>query len=133
MAERRGRGPLAAGLALGVLATALAVAADGVLRDSTTLSTAEQPVPSTYPDGTAYSARLLQVDTLLLRRHRPYELWITRSGNPGYGHRIQIDDIDPDGGKPRITAAEWRPEGVRVHFASGHQAFVPARWFLGGR
>ncbi|MGI5162972.1 hypothetical protein ACQEU3_01280 [Spirillospora sp. CA-253888] len=133
MAERRRRGPLTAGLALGVLATTLIVAVDGTVRDTTTISTAGQPAPSIYPDESTYSARLLEVDTLLLRRHRPYELWITRSGSPHYGHLVQIDGIDLGGGKPRITAAEWRPEGVRVHFASGHQAFVPARWFLGGR
>ncbi|WP_067488723.1 hypothetical protein [Actinomadura hibisca] len=132
MAERRVPRALAP-LVLGVLLTTLTVAVDGAVSDRTTISRSTQPTPDTYTDKATYSAALVEVHTLLLRRHRPYELWITHRESPDYGHRVQLDGIAPGGGKPRITAAEWRPEGVRVHFASGHQTFVPARWFLGGR
>ncbi|MFI6520819.1 hypothetical protein ACIBF1_35055 [Spirillospora sp. NPDC050679] len=130
MAERR---KLITGLALGVLGTTLIVAVDGNLNDDTTVSRVEQPESNLYPDDGTYSAILRKVNTPLLRRHRPYELWINRSGDPHYGHRVQIDGLDPAGDKPRITAADWRREGVRVSFTGGHEVFVPARWYLGGR
>ncbi|MGK5553839.1 hypothetical protein ACSNOI_19680 [Actinomadura kijaniata] len=122
---------LAAGLAVGALGAFTLVGVDGQLRDTAVVSTAYQPAP-TYPDRARYSASVVRVETWLLRRDRPYELWIARGPEPAYGHRVTIGELGY-GERPRIASADWRRDGVRVRFTTGHEVGVPADKFLGGR
>ncbi|MGW7344558.1 hypothetical protein [Streptomyces sp. NPDC054854] len=42
-------------------------------------------------------------------------------------------DIDPVLGAKGIESTTWTESGVRVRFPTGHEIFVPARFFLFGR
>ncbi|MFI9244002.1 hypothetical protein ACIGXF_15730 [Streptomyces sp. NPDC053086] len=52
--------------------------------------------------------------------------------DPGlsYGHRV---DVDADLGALGTESTTWTRPGVRVRFPTGHETFVPARFFLQGR
>ncbi|MEU7555082.1 hypothetical protein AB0B01_22530 [Streptomyces sp. NPDC044571] len=59
-----------------------------------------------------------------------YRLAIGRSPTPSYGHWVDVDTALGAGG---IESTTWSDSGVRVRFPTGHELFVPARSFLGGR
>ncbi|GAA3211336.1 hypothetical protein [Actinocorallia longicatena] len=86
----------------------------------------DQPATVRYADGAGHHVGLFRERTLF---SESYHLVI--SGDPGlsYGHRVDIGA----GGSLRVRAAEWTDAGVRVRFVSGHELFVPAALFIGGR
>jgi hypothetical protein len=47
------------------------------------------------------------------------------------GHRIGISATGA--GSFGVRATEWTAAGVRVRFTTGHEVFVPATLFIGGR
>ncbi|MEV0416404.1 hypothetical protein AB0I68_38115 [Streptomyces sp. NPDC050448] len=55
---------------------------------------------------------------------------IGRYPGPSYGHWL---DVDTALGAEGIESTTWTESGVRVRFPAGHEVFVPARYFLGGR
>ncbi|GAA2633443.1 hypothetical protein SMC26_33555 [Actinomadura fulvescens] len=126
-----GRGGVAAGLSIGVIGTAMVAWADGGLRDTKVISQVRQPASVRYPDESIHYAGVVRVRSMILRRHRPYEVVIGRYPSLSYGHGVAFEATGEDA--PRISGAEWRPDGVRIKLDSGHELFVPARKFLGGR
>jgi hypothetical protein len=114
------------------LATILILGAlvDGELRHTTVLGRSTQPATVRYPDQLRYDLAVVKVQTFLIRRDRPYELWTGRGPQPSYGH---VHSFQATKGSPVIADVHWRPEGVRVRFTSGQELFVPAKSFMGGR
>ncbi|MFG2006932.1 hypothetical protein ACGFNU_48085 [Spirillospora sp. NPDC048911] len=119
------------GLIIGILGTVAVVWADGELRDTKVISRVQQPVSVRYPDGSIHHAGVVRVRSRVFGRHRPYEVVIGRDPGLSYGHSVTFEATGEDA--PRITGAEWRQDGVRITLDSGHDLFVPARKFLGGR
>jgi hypothetical protein len=60
-----------------------------------------------------------------------YHLVIGSDPSLSYGHRVDINATG-DGGFG-VRAAEWTAAGVRIRFTTGHELFVPATMFIGGR
>ncbi|GLW66972.1 hypothetical protein Arub01_52150 [Actinomadura rubrobrunea] len=44
---------------------------------------------------------------------------------------VRLDSVRVD--RPVLAEAEWRPNGVRARFTSGHEVFVPSKFFHSGR
>ncbi|MFF8280979.1 hypothetical protein ACF05T_33805 [Streptomyces lateritius] len=59
-----------------------------------------------------------------------YKMVIGRDAGLSYGHWV---DIDTAVGAKGIESTTWTESGVRVRFPTGHEVFVPARFFLYGR
>ena len=75
---------------------------------------------------------------LFFSAKRRYRLYAGReSGDPSYGHWLDISfypDVDEDvEAHIRRSRARWSADGVRFFSASGHEVFVPASMFTGGR
>jgi hypothetical protein len=48
-----------------------------------------------------------------------------------YGHRVDINTTAAESFGVRAT--EWTAAGLRIRFTTGHELFVPAAEFTGGR
>ncbi|MFD9030895.1 hypothetical protein ACFVZW_07040 [Streptomyces sp. NPDC059567] len=59
-----------------------------------------------------------------------YRMVISRSPGEAYGHWLDVDAALATKG---IESTTWTESGVRVRFLTGHEVFVPARFFLFGR
>lgn len=127
----RGLGGVAAGLIIGVIGTAVVAWADGELRDTTVISQVRQPASVRYPDESIHHAGVVRARSWILHRHRPYEVVIGRDPSLSYGHSVTFEATGESA--PRISGAEWQQDGVRIKLDSGHELFVPAQKFLGGR
>ncbi|GAA4516383.1 MULTISPECIES: hypothetical protein [Nonomuraea] len=90
----------------------------------------EQPSTVTYEDDSAHHLGLIRRDTLF--GDATHLLVVGRDPGFGYGHWVNVHTSVIDAGK-EIAETAWTPEGVRVRFMSGHELFVPARYFLHGR
>ncbi|HEY7486581.1 MAG TPA: hypothetical protein VH912_19105 [Streptosporangiaceae bacterium] len=123
-----GCGLLIAPLA-GIVASLSVVAIDAVAEDRQVISQVQQPASVRYPDGVRHVAGVRSVRSWLFRRHEPYELVVGSSLS--YGHVLRLDIAG--GPAPVIAGATWDANGVRVRLRSGHEVFVPARYFLNGR
>ncbi|KAB2341127.1 hypothetical protein [Actinomadura rudentiformis] len=127
----RGLVGVATGLIIGMAGTAVVAWTDGELRDTKVISRIRQPASVRYPDGSIHHAGVVRVRSWILNRHRPYEVVIGRDPGLSYGHSVTFEATGES--PPRISGAEWRPDGVRIRLDSGHEVFVPAQKFLGGR
>ncbi|MFI0452976.1 hypothetical protein [Actinomadura sp. 6N118] len=114
-----------------MIGTAMVAWADGELRDTKVISQVRQPASVRYSDGSIHHAGVVRVRSWIFRRHRPYEVVIGRDPGLSYGHSVTFAATGE--GAPRISAAEWKQDGVRIKLDSGHELFVPAQKFLGGR
>ncbi|MEJ8638612.1 MULTISPECIES: hypothetical protein [Streptomyces] len=86
------------------------------------------PSSVTYEDDSAHHLGLVHEHTLSGRHS--YQLVIGRDPGLSYGHRVGVDtDLGADG----IESTTWTTSGVRVRFPTGHEVFVPAKFFLYGR
>ncbi|MEV6785938.1 hypothetical protein [Streptomyces sp. NPDC051098] len=86
------------------------------------------PSSVTYADDSSHHLGLVHEHTLSGRHS--YSLVIGRDPGLSYGHRVGVDtDLGADG----IESTTWTSAGVRVRFPTGHEVFVPARFFLYGR
>lgn len=96
---------------------------------STLVHREDQPPTVRYQDGRGHHLGLYRDRTLL--HGESYHLVIGSDPSLSYGHRV---DIDPTvGGSFGVRASEWTADGVRVRFTTGHELFVPAAMFIGGR
>ena len=127
-ARRPGRlVPLLIGLIVGVVVCAGATIA---LRRPAqqTLYTSEQPGTVAYDDGSSHVIALI-------RDHSPLEdsfrLYAGRDPSLHYGHFIDVDL--PGIADEPVQSTQWTREGVRIRFGTGHELFVPAASFTGGR
>lgn len=69
--------------------------------------------------------------------HR-WRLYLGRDAEqPSYGHSISLPELPDlygeDGSKWQDSRVSWTPAGVRLTFPTGHELFVPARAYEGGR
>ncbi|MGW6335533.1 hypothetical protein [Nocardia rhamnosiphila] len=120
---------VAAALALFVLLL-IAVYVDTLLVHTEVLRTETRPATVEY-DGATYYAGLLRQESLLLHRRLPDVIVVGRDPGMGYGHPVYFEILgDRD---PEFASARWSPEGVSIRFGSGHEIFVPADAFIGGR
>ncbi|GAB2474147.1 hypothetical protein [Streptosporangium sandarakinum] len=85
----------------------------------------EQPATVTYSDDSKHLLGLVRRRTLLGETHL---IVVGRDPSLSYGHLV---DIETSADTVRTT--EWTTAGVRVVFDTGHELFVPARYFIGGR
>lgn len=83
-----------------------------------------QPPTVAYGDGSAHLLALVRSGSLLGESH---EIVVGRDPGLSYGHRVGVEVSAP------VRAAEWTEAGVRVSFGTGHELFVPADQFVGGR
>ncbi|MEU4434453.1 hypothetical protein AB0H60_17675 [Nocardia rhamnosiphila] len=95
-----------------------------VLRTETRSATVEY-------DGAAYYAGLLRRESLLLHRRLPDAIVVGRDPGMGYGHPVYFEILGNR--DPELASARWSPEGVAIRLDSGHEIFVPADAFTGGR
>lgn len=96
----------------------------------------DQPASVTYPDGREHHLAVLRRGTSLgavipLDFLQPQYVLYTGS-DPGYsyGHFV---DVTVTGGSFDGATTEWMADGVRLTLTSGHEVFVPADAFTGGR
>ena len=116
-----------------LLALLAAVVLNGQLHRTRTLGdVARQPTSVRYEDDSVHYAGVIETRSWVLGRHRTYELRIGRDPGLSYGYFVRLGFGGPEQ-RPVIKTASWDREGVRVTFASGHEVFVPARHYLGGR
>ncbi|MQY09822.1 hypothetical protein [Actinomadura macrotermitis] len=121
---------LVIGLVTATLLTTLALWADAQTTDRKLIGKAVQPATIAYPDESVHYAGVFEARTGVFGRHRPYELVVGHDPGLTYGHLVELEVLDS---RPVLAGADWRPEGVRLRFASGHEVFVPARAFMYGR
>ncbi|MEU9303918.1 hypothetical protein [Streptomyces sp. NPDC048269] len=86
------------------------------------------PSAVVYEDQWPHSLGLVHEHTLSGRHS--YRMVIGRDSSVSYGHWVEID---PYLGAKGIESTTWTESGVRVRFPTGHEVFVPARFFQYGR
>ncbi|MGW0181342.1 hypothetical protein [Nocardia sp. NPDC003345] len=113
-----------------LVTAAAAVFADTQLVRTEVVASEVQPSGVDY-DGATYHAGLVRQQSWLLHRRLPDIVLVGRDPGLGYGHPVSFEILgNPD---PRLESVDWRPEGVAVRFDSGHEIFLPAAAFTGGR
>lgn len=113
-------------------ALALLVLVDGSFNRSDVVGEVKrQPASVRYYDGSAHYVALIHRRSEVLSRDQGYELYLGRDPRLRYGHFVEVGFMDSEG--PVVDSVTWLDEGVRVRFSSGHEFFVPARYFTGGR
>ena len=96
---------------------------------STLVHRENQPPTVRYQDGRAHHLGLYRERTLL--SGASYRLVIGSDPSLSYGHRVDISATGA--GSFDVRETEWTAAGVRVRFTTGHEMFVPAAMFIGGR
>ncbi|GGL18111.1 hypothetical protein Sme01_55500 [Sphaerisporangium melleum] len=124
---RRGRSARLRSLGLVVLGIALGVALTVAARWPRTevVYRGDQPATVAYDDGSPHVLALVRRSSLAGESH---QIVVGRDPGLSYGHRVDIETSARS-----VTAAEWTTAGVRVSFDTGHELFIPARYFTGGR
>ncbi|MFD9407106.1 hypothetical protein ACFWBN_08815 [Streptomyces sp. NPDC059989] len=89
---------------------------------------------SSAPSSVAYADESPHFLTLVhehnLSGRHSYKMVIGRYSGVSYGHWV---DIDTTLGAKGIESTAWTEAGVTVRFPTGHEVFVPARFFMFGR
>lgn len=133
--RRRGAGILAA--AVGFLAGLLVA---GALFASL-LAPQRQVVARWSAPGGVYHALILDngpSPTALFGSVHRWRLYLGREAEkPNYGHFISLPELPDlygqDAAKWQESHVNWAPAGVRFTFSTGHELFVPASAYEGGR
>ncbi|NUW45490.1 hypothetical protein HT134_36025 [Nonomuraea rhodomycinica] len=110
------------GIALGV---ALSVAARWPHWEAVYRS--DQPATVAYADGSRHLLALVRRSSFVGESH---QIFVGRDPSLSYGHWV---DIETFAESESVKTTEWTTSGVRVVFDTGHELFVPARYFIGGR
>lgn len=113
----------------------LVVAAAAVFADTQMVRTeivdARTQPPGVDYDGATYHAGLIRRESWLLHRRLPDTVLVGRDPGLGYGHPVTFEILGNR--DPRLGAVDWRSDGVAFRFDSGHEIFLPAAAFIGGR
>ncbi|GAA2445241.1 hypothetical protein GCM10010191_72640 [Actinomadura vinacea] len=124
--------------ALAIITALLAVSAilvivllDAALDDPRRFDRLEQPASVTYPDESKHYVGLVQRRSLIFGRVTGHDLYAGRFPDMSYGHFVRLDITGEE--RPDIKDASWDRNGVRVRFTTGHELFVPVRYFMYGR
>jgi hypothetical protein len=96
---------------------------------STLVHREDQPLTVRYQDGRAHHLGLYRERTLLFGES--YRLVVGSDPRLSYGHWVDINATAS--GSFGIRATEWTVAGLRIRFTTGHELFVPAALFIGGR
>ena len=113
-------------------ALALLVLVDGSFRHTDVVGEVKrQPASVRYYDGSTHYVALIHRRSEVLSRDQGYELYLGRYSSLSYGHFVEVGFTGPE--PPVVDSVTWLDEGVQVRFSSGHEFFVPARYFTGGR
>jgi DUF971 family protein len=96
---------------------------------STLVHREDQPPTVRYQDGQVHHLGFYRERTLL--HGESYRLVVGSDPSLSYGHRVDIGVTAA--GSFDVRATEWTAAGVRVRFTTGHEMFVPATSFIGGR
>ncbi|MFI6901081.1 hypothetical protein ACIBKY_07465 [Nonomuraea sp. NPDC050394] len=115
------------GLGLVVLGIASGVALSVVAHwpRSEVVYRSDQPATVAYVDDSKHLLALVRESTLLGDSHH---IVVGRDPSLSYGHRVGIETSAAS-----VKTTEWTTAGVRVLFDTGHELFIPARYFIGGR
>ncbi|GAA3683870.1 hypothetical protein GCM10022224_055580 [Nonomuraea antimicrobica] len=120
-------GLLAAGLVAGAVLCAGAMIAL-TWPTQQTLYTDRQPATVAYDDESSHVVAFIRYHSLL---EDTYRLYAGRDPSLQYGHFI---DVGFAGAADQpVISTQWTREGVRVRFGTGHELFIPAAAFVGGR
>ncbi|MCQ0012259.1 hypothetical protein [Actinomadura madurae] len=92
----------------------------------------KQPASVKYQDGRAHYAAVTHTRSWVFDRHVNYRLYTGSDPGLHYGYFVRLGFGAPEQ-RPVIKAVKWDGRGIRVTFASGHEVFVPTRYFVGGR
>lgn len=120
---------VAAALLLFVLGL-IAIFADTRMVRTDVLRVETQPGTIEY-DGSTYHAGLLRRESWLLHRRLPDAIMVGRYPDMGYGHPVYFEITGTR--DPVLQSARWSGAGVAIRLESGHEIFVPASAFTGGR
>ncbi|MFI9561008.1 hypothetical protein [Nonomuraea endophytica] len=85
----------------------------------------DQPSTVAYADGSKHLLALVRKSALLRESH---QIVVGRDPSHSYGHRVDIETSADS-----VKTTEWTTAGVRVLFDTGHELFIPTRYFIGGR
>ncbi|MEV0199196.1 hypothetical protein [Nonomuraea sp. NPDC050691] len=115
------------GLGLVVLGIALGLALSVAARwpRSEVVYRSDQPASVAYDDDAKHLLALVRRSALLGESR---QIFVGRDPSVSYGHWV---DIDTSADSVRTT--EWTTSGVRVLFDTGHELFIPVKYFIGGR
>lgn len=113
-----------------LLSAALAVYVDTQFARSEPLRIETQPATVEY-DGALYQVGLVRRESWLVRRRLAEGVVVSRDPGLGYGHPVYFEILGNR--DPELAAVHWRADGVSVRFDSGHEIFLPAASFTGGR
>lgn len=115
------------GLGLVVLGIALGVVLSVAVRwpRSEVVYRNDQPTTVAYDDDSQHLLALIRQRALLGESH---QIFVGRDPSLSYGHWVDIETSADS-----VKTTEWTTAGVRVLFNTGHELFIPARYFIGGR
>jgi len=116
---------------LRVLVVAVAALLDRALSRFEQLDRHRQPATITYADGGTHDTGIVRERSLLLGGVKRYSLYTGRSPDFTYGHVVRLSWSGGD--RPVLREAIRERDGVRARFTSGHEIFVPSRYFMFGR
>jgi hypothetical protein len=115
------------GLGLVVLGIALGVVLSVAVRwpRSEVVYRSDQPATVAYDDDSKHLLALIRRSAVLGESH---QIFVGRDPSLSYGHWVDIETSADS-----VKTTEWTTAGVRVLFNTGHELFIPAKYFIGGR
>lgn len=115
------------GVGLVVLGIALGVMLSVAVRwpRSEVVYRSDQPATVAYDDDSKHLLALVRQSALLGESH---QVFVGRDPSLSYGHWVDIETSADS-----VKTTEWTTAGVRVLFNTGHELFIPVRYFIGGR
>ncbi|MFE3446779.1 hypothetical protein ACFXNW_27430 [Nocardia sp. NPDC059180] len=118
-------------VALAIVASVAGVLIDTAFSHTEIRQTEALPTSVRYPDGLTYYLGVVQRESGLLHRRLPDEIRVSRDPGLVYSHGVSLTITGSS--DLVLRSVDWRPDGVSARFESGHELFVPAQSFLGGR
>ncbi|MEV6277472.1 hypothetical protein [Nocardia sp. NPDC051832] len=124
---------LAVGFVLALMAAGVLALVDTQMIRSQVYESHAQPAGLTYENGLGrnYHVEIAEQHSMVLNRRLPDKIFIGHGPGVTYGHPVYLQSTGTEPFESR--AVEWSQDGVRIEFTSGHELFVPASAFTGGR
>lgn len=96
----------------------------------------DQPSSVRYPESATtatYHLAVVHRTSWLWRRQLPDEICVSADPGMSYGHCVTLGTSYAGPGALTLKSVEWRVDGVSVRLTPGHELFIPANAYLGGR
>ncbi|MGW6729549.1 hypothetical protein ACWF9G_26910 [Nocardia sp. NPDC055029] len=122
--------PALGGFLVALLVLTAVIVLDNMIHPRRVVDQNRQPDSVSYSDGSTHYVAIFEERTLL-GRDRHHEIYSGRDPSLSYGHGVRVDFTGTD--TLKFAAVDWVPDGVRIRFDSGHELFIPAGKFIGGR